>query len=131
MTKHDDLKREMPSKCKEEWDKDPELRKEFITLENYTAFRIAEESGSARVIPDIKRHQKEKDAIPLKPDPNKPVKKAQGELAERCIAQWKSDPAIRHEFGTVDALFAYCAADAQGRIRILGNSEDTNPTERS
>ena len=126
-TRHEDLKREMPSKCKKEWDDDPKIRQEFGTLESYTAWRIAEKSGSTSITPDPNR-TKDK-PFPLKYDPTHPVKRAsvtmpvnaddlKGELAERCIAQWKADPAIRHEFGTVGAYFAFC-------------SNETNPTERS
>jgi hypothetical protein len=136
-TRHEDLKREMPSKCKKEWDDDPKIRQEFGTLEAYTAFRIAEESGSTSISPDPKRPKipdieppKESPWIPLKRDPNKPVQKAlanvsvnaedmKGKLAEQCIAQWKADPAIRHEFGSVGAYFAFCSNNA------------TNPMERN
>lgn len=54
-TTHKDLKREMPSKCKKEWDDDPNLRQEFGSLESYTAWRIAQKSGAAHITPDPNR----------------------------------------------------------------------------
>ena len=134
-TRHEDLKREMPSKCKKEWDEDPKIRKEFGTLESYTAWRIHEESGSTSITPDPKRTKipdieppRENPWIPLRRDPNKPVQKASAhmptsaddlneELAAKCIAEWKASPAIQHEFGTVGAYFAYCREDALGHIQ--------------
>jgi hypothetical protein len=70
MTHLDDLKREMPSKCKTEWDKDPEIRMEFGNLDSYTAFRIAEEAGAARICRSpIIAPERKKDSMPPVPKP--------------------------------------------------------------
>lgn len=36
-------------RCKAEWDSNPEVRDEFATVEAFTAFKKAEESGRARI----------------------------------------------------------------------------------
>lgn len=49
-------------------------------------------------------------------DDNAPVE-------DRCKAQWDADPAIRAEFGTLDAFTAYTRAEESGRVRRIGGKQ--------
>jgi signal peptide peptidase SppA len=45
----------LEEQCKATWDKTPEVRQEFGTLEVYTAFRQAEQAGQARILNQKKK----------------------------------------------------------------------------
>lgn len=66
--------------------------------------------------PDPLKPVADRDADASAGDPNAPIE-------DRCKAQWDSSPAIRTEFGTLEALIAYTRAEESGRVRRIGGKQ--------
>lgn len=95
----------LEDRCQTEWNQNPELRGEFCSLEQFTAYARAVERGQARIFgQDDGRSGSRRERT-----------RPEGPSAEGLIRRWKSEPATRVEFlGDFSRFAAFQTAAARG-----------------
>ena len=103
-------------RAKAAWDKDPDLRFEFMdNFDIYLAFAKADEVGRAKIAGGISQEgKKDTQAAINSTDENLPIE-------DRAKAAWDKDPDLRFEFvDNFDAYLAFAKADKAGQAKIVG-----------
>jgi hypothetical protein len=96
------------ARCKAQFESSVALREEFGTLERYTGYIRATESGLAKV------HQPD---IGMAHAGHAPRGDSYGREA-RCKAQFESSVALREEFGTLERYTGYVRATERGLAKV-------------
>jgi hypothetical protein len=102
-------------RAKAAWDKDPDLRYEFVdSFDVFLAFVKADEVGRAKIAGRTSQEgKKDTQAAINSTDENLPI-------GDRAKATWDKDPDLRFEFvDNFDAYLAYVKADATGQVKIV------------
>jgi signal peptide peptidase SppA len=107
-----------------QWQRDPNLRAEFGSLEVFEAYTKANQAGRIRVLgskDDAVRTVVTGAGSPASPGVTR--RAAPGSAAStveaQCAAQWSGDPEIRAEFGTLEVFTAYTRAERAGIAKTI------------
>ena len=93
-------------RCQGEWSQSAELRSEFSSVEQYTAYMKAAQRGQARIFGQQESRRSGSRREHARPE---------GPSAETLIQQWKREPATRAEFlGDFSRFAAFQTAAARG-----------------
>jgi hypothetical protein len=107
---------------KNEWGKDPAIRKEFRSFENYAAWRRREHCKAARIsFRDLANQEPDVAAYVATIEARgAALTSAERASIEMHAAAWKASADVRREFGSFPVFAAFMRAKERGRVRKSG-----------